>query len=409
MVLNRLFIVTGDPSADIHAASVVQTLRAEQPAIQIEAIGGVHLQSLGVPLLSDQSKMSKVGLGALAGVWDHYWLAQKLLKHLEAFQPDWVLLIDYGGFNLWLSGLLKKRGYKIAYFIPPQVWASRKGRLKTIKKNVDHVFCIFPFEKPLYEQEGIPVTYVGHPLAGQLAPPADRLAFCQRHGLSPSEPIVALFPGSRKSEIGFLLEPILHALPLIQEGYPDPLQFVIAKASHLDLVWFQAQLDALYAKMPILNGLNVSVVDGSENHALMSLAKVGVVKSGTSTLEAALYKLPMAIIYKVQPFIFAIGKRICYLPVLGLPNILTDPNHPPIPEVLQGDLTGRNLADAIIPLLFPERVEWQRQQAAFDQIQASLGTAQTPLAVAQGLLRIAGHVRQPVPLGDPTNPSGLLN
>lgn len=385
---NRLFIVSGDPSGDHHGASVVQALKARQPDIQIEAVGGTNLSALGVPLLADQSQMSRVGFGAFTGAPYHFFLAQKILKHLKTFQPDAVLLIDYGGFNLWLARHLKKQGYRIFYFIPPQVWASRKGRLKKIKATVEHVFCIFPFEEALYQKEGIPVTYVGHPLAGQLPPPATKSAFCNRHGLNPHEPVVAVFPGSRRSEIDFLLEPILCALPGIQEATTEPVQFVVAKATAIPADWFQARWETLLNKHPALNGLSLTLVDGEENHALMSIANAGIIKSGTSTLEAALYGMPMVIVYKVQRLVYEIGLKICYMPCLGLPNILTDVYNPPIPELLQQHLTPSRLAETLSKLLFPEREEYQRQMRAFESIRQQLGKAHTPEAVADKLLSL---------------------
>lgn len=220
-VLRRLFIITGDYSGDVHAASVVRALRQINPETQVAAVGGANLKALGVELVSDQSIMGRLGLSSLFSAPEHWLLGRKILKYLDTFRPDAVLLIDYGMFNLWMAGQLKKRGIKVFYFIPPQVWASRKGRIRRIKAHVDHVFCIFPFEETLYRSQGIPVTYVGHPLAGQLPPRVDRALFCREHGLDPARPIVGLLPGSRKGEVASLMSPMVQSVMAIREQRPD--------------------------------------------------------------------------------------------------------------------------------------------------------------------------------------------
>jgi lipid-A-disaccharide synthase len=369
----RLFIVTGDPSGDQHAGHVVSAIWSRNPQVDIEAIGGKVLQSLGVPLLADQRKMAKIGVwGMFAGIPYHYQLGKRLLSHLETFKPDAVLLIDYGVFNLWLAKQLKQRGYTVYYYIPPQVWASRPGRIKKIQRNVDRVFCIFPFEELLYKRRGIPVTYVGHPLVSQLPPPADRKAFCVRHGLNPERPIVGIFPGSRKMELSYLLEPMMEAASHLDRRYSrehmvQP-QFVLAKATSLDEHFFQQTYNNIYQTVSRMGSVpNITVVSG-ENHALLSVADAVLLASGTVTLEAALYRTPMVITYRGHWAIYPVFKTLCRIPCIGLPNILTDMDNPPFPECLQGRATGENLADALYPFLLKESPQTRRAQAAFDEI-----------------------------------------
>jgi lipid-A-disaccharide synthase len=392
----RLFIVTGDHSGDQHGARVVRALRQADPALEIAAVGGHNLEAAGAQLIEDQSKMGRVGFGAFTGAPYHYFLGRKILKFLSVFQPAAVLLIDYGGFNLWLAGELKKRNIPVYYFIPPQVWASRKGRLKKIQATVRRVFCIFPFEEALYQEHGIPVTFVGHPLVGQLPPPVDRAAFCAEHGLDPKKKIIALLPGSRRLEIEYLLKPIMQALPKIVAQAHTQVQFVMAQSGSLPPAWLAQQI----AKATQGSKIPVTQISG-QTHALLSVADVGIIKSGTATLEAALYHLPMVIIYKVQPFVYEIGRRLCYLPCLGLPNILTDVKHPPVPELLQQDLTPEQLANEISYLLRSESSQSQRQRRAFAQIEALLGgkedtRTQAAERVAQGLLTELFEDRTPV-------------
>lgn len=370
---NRLFIVTGDHSADIHAGKVVKHLRTLDPTLEVAAVGSEALREAGATLVADQTRMGQVGLGTFSAAPYHFFLGQKIFKFLEHFQPQAVLLIDYGVFNLWLSGHLKKRGFKVFYFIPPQVWGSRKKRIEKIKANVDRVFCIFPFEEPLYQSHGIPVTFVGHPLIGQLPPPVDREAFCQQHGLDPNRKIVGLFPGSRKMEIDNLLKPMLQALPLLCEQLAKqgqtPPQFVLAKAPSLKEEYFQQKLSQAQQG---LEGIQVTIVE-RQNHALLSASDALVVASGTVTLEAALYQTPMVLTYRASWLAYQLFKKLCYLPCLGLPNILTDMKNPIVPELLQDDVLPEKIVSCLAPLLDPNSEAAQKAKAGFQSIRSTLG------------------------------------
>jgi lipid-A-disaccharide synthase len=386
MNAKRLFIITGDYSGDVHAANVVKALRQRQPDIEIAAVGGRNLQAQGVPLVSDQSQMGRMGLGVVLGGPYHYFLGKKVLKFLKDFHPDAVLLIDYGVFNLWMAKQLKRMGIKVLYFIPPQVWASRKGRLQKIKASVDHVFCIFPFEEPLYQAHGIPVTYVGHPLIGQLPPSADKVAFCQAHGLDPEKPIVGVFPGSRKMEIDYLLDAIVGSMAKIREAKSD-VQFVLAKAASLKPDYFNQKLQKALAIFPALQTMPLTVLE-NENHAVLSVSDALIAKSGTTTLEAALYRTPMVIMYKGHPFMYWIALQLCYLPCIGLPNILTDMQNPIVKELWQDAVNPTEIAAHVLPLLNPQSAEYQRQQQGFEKIHQLFSVGDAPSNVADRILDI---------------------
>jgi lipid-A-disaccharide synthase len=383
----KLFIVTGDPSGDVHAAAVVRALRRQQPAITLEAIGGTALLAEDVPLFENQKKMAQVGLGALWSAPYHAMLGWRLVNYLKHYKPDAVLLIDYGGFNLRLAEQLKKRGFKVLYYIPPQIWASRKRRLKNIQRWVDHVFCIFPFEQKLYEEAGVPVRYVGHPLVSQLPPAVSKQVFCQQHGLNPEQPLVGIFPGSRNMELELLLPPLCKAIPLIQQsglsqGF-SPIQFVVAQAASFTNQQFE---QAWNKAAPFLQSHVVHRVVG-ENHPLLSACDMAIVKSGTVTLEAALYKRPMMIIYKGPWLLYLLAKWLVYLPYLGLPNILFgDKKNPLVPEVLQYDLTPTTIARHVLDLLTPTSANRQRQLEGFIQIEAMFPETTAAELVANGIL-----------------------
>lgn len=376
----RLFIVTGDHSADIHAAGVCKALWTHLPEIEIEAIGGSALQALdNVSIFSGQEKMARMGAGSIQGAPYHYFLGKRLLKRLKTFQPDALLLMDYGVFNLWIAGQIKqaqKRGklksFPVYYFIPPQVWASRKGRIEKIRKNIDRVFCIFPFEDPFYQKEGIPATYVGHPLIGQLPEGETKTDFCTRHNLNPDNPLIGIFPGSRKMEIDYMLAPQIGSIPHLLKQYPNA-QFVLAQASSLKPDYFEKKLSQAIAKTEqSRDSLNLTVVQ-NENHAVLSASDAVICTSGTVTLEAALYKTPGILMYKGHPVIYQIFKRLCYLPCIGLPNILTDMKNPIMPELWQKDVNPAHIASQLSPFLDANSNAYQHAQSGFKDIRNTLG------------------------------------
>jgi lipid-A-disaccharide synthase len=392
-----MVIVAGDPSGDIHAAKVVDAMRVLDPSIHWVGVGGVAMKAAGVELLSDQSHMGKVGLYGLGTIWAHHRLGQTLLQWIETNKPALVLHVDYGGFNLWLAGQCKKRGFqsqwglKNCHYIPPQVWASRKGRLATIKRVMDHVFCIFPFEEALYKSHDIPVTFVSHPLVGTLPPPVDRNAFCAQNCIVPEHPIVAVFPGSRRSELAYLLTPSLEGLVQLNtlrgaEGLP-PVQAVIPVASSFSREVVQKAIDAWQQHNP---SLSITLIDNADRHALLSVAEVGLIKSGTSTLEAALYHLPQVVIYKGHPVAAWLAFRLCYLKSWGLPNVLVNPDDPIVPELLQERCAPQPIADTLMALMTEDHPVRQKSLAGYSvidtQFKALQAKGHAANHVAQGVL-----------------------
>ena len=390
---NRLFIITGDYSGDVHAANVVRALRAQQPDIELAAVGGKQQDALGVHLVSDQSRMGRLGFGSVLGAPYHYTLGEKIMRYVKDFKPQAVLLIDYGVFNLYMAAKLQRLGIKVFYFIPPQVWATRKGRIHKIKKHVDHVFCIFPFEETLYQSYGIPVTYVGHPLVGKLPPPANKAAFRQELGFAADEPIVGILPGSRKLEIDYLLGPFLQSLPAIQKRHPKA-RFVLAKAGSVDSAYLQKQFEKAASQLQPGETLPPVTILENRNYDVLSASDCLIAASGTVTLEAALYNTPMVISYKLHPVIYQIAIRITEMPCVGLPNILTDPFAEPdkllVPEFLQDRCKPALIANKVSDLLNLDDPGRQRQLEGFAQIRNALSQGSGPENVAQGILSLLG-------------------
>ena len=230
--MKKVFIITGEYSGDIHASKVAKKLYELNAEIEIEGIGGENLKSAGVKLFSDQKKMGAVGI-SLGIIYNHILLGKRVVDYItKDYKPDLVILTDYGAFNLNVAKFLKKAGIKTYYYIPPQVWASRKWRINTIKKNIDEVLCIFPFEKEMYESYGIKTHYCGHPLVSQLPQKADRDKFFEKYGLDKTKKLVAIFPGSRKFELKQLMKVFVKTAQNLEKLHPD-IQFVISHAPNL--------------------------------------------------------------------------------------------------------------------------------------------------------------------------------
>ncbi len=339
--MKKLFIITGEHSGDIHAAEVVSQLRKLGGDFEIEGIGGENLKNAGVKLFSSHEKMGKVGISPQI-ILDHITLGKRVVDYItKEYKPDLVLLIDYGAFNLSVSKFLKKAGIKTFYYIPPQVWASRKGRINVIKKNIDKVLCIFPFEKELYESRGIDTHYCGHPLGSQLPPKADRKEFFQQHGLDENKKLVSIFPGSRVFELKYLMKLFVASARNLQKLHPD-LQFCISQAPNLS--------DDVFAKY--LKDTDFKVIKG-ENHALLSVSDALILASGTVALEAALYQTPMIIAYK-GPFLFyLIYLMLVRTKFVSLPNIIL--GKLVVPELLQYGANVQSITYEIEKFLYDSK------------------------------------------------------
>ena len=339
--MKKLFIITGEYSGDIHASHVVEALRAVNPDIEIEGIGGENLRRAGVNLFSDQKKMGAVGLSPKI-VIDHLLLGKRVVDYLtKEYKPDLVLLIDYGVFNLNISKFLRRAGIKTFYYIPPQVWASRKWRINTIKKNIDEVLCIFPFEKEMYESYGIKTHYCGHPLVSQLPEKANREDFLAKHGFEKNKKLVSIFPGSRVFELKFLMKVFVKTAENLQKKHPD-LQFCISHAPNLS--------DEVYNKF--LKNSPFPVIKG-ENQALLSVSDALILASGTVALEACLYQTPMILAYRGPWLFYLIYLIVRCIKRVSLPNIIADKSI--VPEIIQGDVSVQKISYEIEKLLFDEK------------------------------------------------------
>jgi lipid-A-disaccharide synthase len=332
----RILIVAGEASGDLHGASLVRAARKLDPGLHFFGIGGPRMREAGVETLVDSSEMAVVGLVEVIahfGVISRAYM--KLKRIILSDPPDLLILIDYPDFNLRIARLAKRAGVRVLYYISPQVWAWRVGRVKKIGRLVDRMAVVFPFEVPFYEKEGVPVTFVGHPLVDAVRPSLPRFEARQLFGLDPGRRTVGLFPGSRKHEIERLLPVILESAKVLKERFPD-LQFILPLASSLSAADIAPYLAA--------SSLAVKVVQ-EMGYDVMQVCDAIITVSGTVTLEIALMEVPMVIIYRVSPLTYEIGIRLVKVDHMGICNIVAGERV--VPELLQHEAEPGRIADEI--------------------------------------------------------------
>lgn len=370
MEKKKLFIVTGELSGDKHASLVVEHLLQNRNDVEIEAIGGENLKKAGVKLFIDHTKAHMSAMGLTPKILlDHLTLGKRVVDYLtKEFKPDLVLLIDYGGFNLNISKFLKKAGIKVFYYIPPQIWASRKWRIKTVKKNIAKVMPIFPFEEDMYKKERIDVQFVGHPLVSQMPAPANRDEVFEKYGLDKSKKLVSIFPGSRTFELHYLAKTFLEASKIIKKQYND-VQFVIAQADSLS--------DKTFKKF--IKDTDIKIVKNA-NYELLSVSDALMLASGTVALEAALYNTPMIISYKGPWFAYLIYRLVRCIDRVCLPNIIMDKDI--VPELLMSDSNPHTIADYILKILKDDKYR-QNMIQDLSQVKAILSKHEAAKEVAQ--------------------------
>lgn len=309
----RIMIVAGEASGDIYGADLVREANRLDPELHFVGIGGQRMREAGVETLVDSADMAVVGLVEVLKHFDVISAAfLKLKKILREDPPALLILIDYPGFNLRLAKVARRAGVKVLYYISPQIWAWRQGRVKKIARLVDHMAVILPFEAAFYERAGLPVTFVGHPLLDMVQVSMNREQAAAGFGLDPSRKIVGLFPGSRANEIERLLPVIIDSARLLKDRFPD-IQFAVPVASTLN----QDDLEHQF----LAAGLDVTFTH-ERIHDLIRACDAVISVSGTVTLEVALIGTPMVIIYKLSPLTYLLAKRLVKIEHIGLCNII---------------------------------------------------------------------------------------
>ena len=355
----KIALVAGEASGDLLAAHLIYALKRRIPEANFYGIGGPKMQAQGFDAMVPAEKLAVRGY---AEVLFHYReissIRRKLLKQLLQDPPDIFIGVDAPDFNLWLEKKLKQAGIPAIHFVGPSIWAWRGGRIRHIAESVTRILALFPFEPLIYEQAGIPVTYVGHPLADMIPLHINRKEVRERLELGDESPVFALLPGSRQSELKYMAETFIETGKLLLQRFPRAL-FLVPLVSRETRDLFEAALWKCGAQeMPFKR------LFGHAQEA-MAAADAVLVASGTATLEAALIKRPMVIAYKMSPWSWRLMRRMRYQPWVGLPNILA--GHFVVPEFLQDEATPENLAQALGNLVGDAEVAG-RIDDAFTQI-----------------------------------------
>jgi lipid-A-disaccharide synthase len=374
----RLLLVAGEASGDLHGGNLARALRAQQPTLQLLGIGGRRMREAGVELLFDIRDLAVVGVveavHSLRTLWTVY---RTLLTEIERAPVEAVVLIDFPGFNLKLAKALSQRGIPVLYYIAPQVWAWHPGRLEKIRHRVRQLFVILPFEAALYHEAGIEAEFVGHPLLDLVPSSGAKADACAHCGLDPEVPVVGLLPGSRRSELHYLLRPMLEAATHIH-AHLTTVQCILPLAETLQPADVQEAIES--APIP------VRLVQ-RQTYEAMQAADVLLVASGTATLEAALIGTPMVIVYKAHLLTYLLGRLMMRVSRIGLPNIIA--GRTIVPELWQFDVTAKHMAAQALALLTaPQRATAMRGELA--ALRGQLGAPGVPERVAGGILRVLG-------------------
>lgn len=336
----RLALVAGETSGDLLAGLLMGGLRERWPEVQTAGIGGPRMRAQGFEAWWPSDELAVRGY---VEVLRHYRrikrIRDRLGDRLLAERPDAFIGVDAPDFNLGLEARLKGAGVRTLHFVCPSIWAWRGGRARTLARSTEHVLCLFPFEPELLRSHGVAATYVGHPLADAIPLEPPRAAARVSFGLGDRDTVIALLPGSRRSEISYIAPVLLEAARVLARRRPG-LRFLLPAAPGV-----RAGLDAALADRPV-DGLQV--VDG-RSHEVLAACDLTLIASGTATLEAALFKRPMVIAYRMHPLTWALMKRMAYQPWVGLPNILC--RDFVVPERIQERCTPEALADAALQQL----------------------------------------------------------
>jgi len=342
-MVKKMFIVAGDPSGDLHGANLVNALKEMSSQIEIYGLGGERMEKAGVVLLDKLTDLAIVGFSeAIINIVALRRIYRKAKEFLRNEKPDIIVLIDYPGFNLRLASLAKRLKIPLIYYIGPQIWAWRRGRIKDIAELVNKMLVIFPFEEETYREAGVDVSFVGHPLLDTIQPTKSKEEVYLKYGLDPDFPIIGLMPGSRKQEIERLLSIMLEASRKIAKN--RKAQFVLPLASNIPMSYIKERITEF--EKDRLNRTKESplpiLVVRDEDYNIRRVMTLALVASGTATLENACLGIPMIIIYKVSFFSYLLARLLIRIPIIGLANIVAGKRV--VPEFIQRKARSEDIA-----------------------------------------------------------------
>jgi len=370
-------ISCGEASGDLYAGALINSLRKLDPTVSVFGFGGAQMEAAGARLVGDYRGFSVTGLvEALRVVPKSFLMLRKLRRAAAAERPGVFVAIDFPDFNFRLLKAMRALGIPVVYYISPQLWAWRPGRIDTIKKYVDRMLVIFPFEEELYRKAGVPVEFVGHPLVDLAVPSRDRQTTLRAAGLDPEKPVVALLPGSRPNELHQILPTLAESAVMMSRDQPG-VQFLIARAPAL--------ADALFEPLGTLKAAGVphAMIEGATDDVLAA-ADVVVTASGTATVQAALHGRPMVIVYRLSPLTFALGRAFVRVHTYGMVNLVA--GRPVVPELIQESFTAGKVARETLTLLRDGSTAADMRRGLAD-VRARLGAPGASARAAEAVLK----------------------
>ncbi|TAN59615.1 lipid-A-disaccharide synthase [bacterium] len=370
----KIILVCGEPSGDLQAGLLATRLKELDPELRILAVGGEHLRRAGAEIFHDIKNLSVLGFfDAVRKLGDFKALMRLVLDKIEEARPQAVIFVDFSGFNLRLAKKINKR-VKTIYYISPQAWASRPGRVETIRRYIDKLIVIFKFERDFYARFGVEAEFIGHPLLDIIKPSLPKEEALRMFGLNEGYPIFALLPGSRVSEIKAILPVMLQSALLIKEKIPRA-QFIISKPASLD--------NALYKKILASSSREEIKLIEARQYDCLNVADFVLVASGTATLETAIMQKPNVVIYKMGWLNYLLYRPLVRIPFIGMENIVA--GRIIAPEFIQSMAKPRLIADTILGI-FQDKEKLLKMREDFLEVKEQLGEPQAPLRAAQSIL-----------------------
>ena len=357
----RVLIIAGEASGDLYGGNLVKAIRTIDPSIYFFGVGGSHMKEAGVRLLRHAEEMAVVGLPGAKRLLTIFEAFREVSASLTHWRPDLIILIDYPEFNLMLAGRAKRHGIPVMYYVSPQIWAWRSGRINTIRSRVDRMVVILPFEEKLYQEAGVRVSFVGHPLLDLITLENEEGSLCRRYGKKGSPRLIGLLPGSRSSEVSRLLPVMLDMAAILVDMIPK-VHFLVPLAPTIS----REQVN------PYLYGRNLPLtVVTDSTHEVIRACEMIVAASGTVTLEAAILGTPLVVVYKVNPLTYWLGKRLVKVNHVALANIIA--GETVAPELIQHEVTPERLAREAMNIFNDHgRKEWIKRR--LQDVREELGT-----------------------------------
>jgi len=375
--LNRILLITGEISGDIYGALLIKMMKRINPGFQFTAIGGPRIRMLGVENLFSAEKLALIGLPKFSEL-KKYWFVYKTIKEfLKERKVDLVILIDFPGFNLKIAKIAKKMGYPVIYYVAPQVWAWNKGRIKIIKKYVDRLYVILPFEKEFFQKYGIDTVFLGHPLVDLANVNISKKIFNEIYGLNSEAPIVSFFPGSREAEVEKHIPFFLKIWEILKKRITN-IQGIMVRSSGLseNFLWREVKKEMI-------------VIENTQ-YEVLRYSTLSVLASGTVTLESAIMGTPAVVVYKVPLWLYHIGRYLVKVPYISLPNLILEKEV--YPEFIYVKENVDEIVNTILTL-FKDSEKREKIREELQKVREKLGPKGATLRIAEDMVNYIHSLR----------------